>query len=86
MAAADSSRYAITVTDTLMAATFLTTMANYLDNCKWKESSAIGKAFKKAYVHFENGNPDKRNYAYDMAMAAVLNEFNTGGLFTIYSS
>jgi len=46
------------------------------------ETSNIGKAIKDAKNYFETkifkSNPNKDNLAYEMAMAAVLNEYNAG--------
>jgi hypothetical protein len=78
VAAADGSQYALTITDNAAAAAFYGTMSQNLSGTKWNESSMIGKAFKKAYEYFENGDPTKKNFAYEMAMAAVLKQFNTG--------
>lgn len=53
-------------------------MAQNLDSEKWKEDSDIGKAFEKAKGFYENNDPNKRNYAYEMAMAAVLKQYDVG--------
>ena len=45
------------------------------------KTSTIGKAFKKAERHFLDlyrRDPNQNNRAYEMAMASVLSEFNTG--------
>ena len=81
VAAANGSQYALTVTDYAAAATFYSTMNQNLDGAKWNETSDIGKAFLKAQKYFEEkfkGNPNQVNLAYEMAMAAVLSQFNTG--------
>ncbi|HQV07348.1 MAG TPA: hypothetical protein PKW62_11330, partial [Chitinophagaceae bacterium] len=78
--AANGSQYAITVSDSAKAIAFFSTKAAFLDTVtnEWKESSLIGKEFDKAKKYFENGDTSKTNYAYEMAMAAVLNSFNSG--------
>jgi hypothetical protein len=85
--AADGSKYAITITDTLAAKTFLGTRADNLDvtNASWKRGSDIEKEFASAYEYlkenYENsGMVDSiaRNKSYEMAMSAVLKKFNTG--------
>lgn len=82
VAAANGSQYAITINDPTKANTFLATMAQNLDGAKWKEDSDIGKAFKDASDFYSTkifkGNPNKLNLAYEMAMAAVLNQYNVG--------
>ena len=78
VAAADGSQYGLTVTDPSLAAAFLATKNQFLNGTKWNEESDIGKAFKKAYDYFENGDTTKTNFAYEMAMAAVLNQYNAG--------
>lgn len=82
VAAANGSQFALTVTDNAASAAFYATMSQNLDGTKWKEDSQIGKAFEKAYDYYsENvykGNPNKTNLSYQMAMAAVLKQFNTG--------
>lgn len=48
---------------------------------KWNAASAIGIAFKDAQNYFLDiykDSANKRNLAYEMAMAAVLNQFNIG--------
>lgn len=79
--AADGSQYSLNVTDIAQAAAFYSTIGQNLIYQNWNESSNIGKAFKAANEDFETkfkGNPNKNNLAYEMAMAAVLNQFNTG--------
>ncbi|MFT3910928.1 MAG: hypothetical protein QM737_16030 [Ferruginibacter sp.] len=81
VAAADGSQYGITITDPSLAFAFLGTKSQFLDGTKWNTESDIGKAFDKAKIYFERlykGNPNQTNLAYEMAMAAVLNQFNTG--------
>ena len=81
VAAANGSQYVITITDATKANAFLSTKSQYLDSTKWKEDSEIGKAFDKAKNNFEDrykGNPNAKNLAYEMAMAAVLNQYNAG--------
>jgi hypothetical protein len=81
VAAFNGDRYAITITNPAQAAAFLGTKNEYLQGTKWNEVSAIGKAFKLAQVYFENvykDHPNKIHLAYEMAMAAVLNQFNSG--------
>ncbi|MFZ4770081.1 MAG: hypothetical protein ACOYLO_07850 [Ferruginibacter sp.] len=81
VAAANGDKYAVNVTDYAKAAVFLGTKNLYLDGAKWNETSVIGKTFRQAEKHFQamyKGNPNHTNLAYEMAMAAVLNQFNTG--------
>jgi hypothetical protein len=81
VAASNGDQYAITITNRPMAYAFLHTKAFYLKGSKWDEGSAIGKAFKEAWLYYKNiykNNPNKNNLAYEMAMAAVLEEFKTG--------
>jgi hypothetical protein len=81
VAAANGSQYALTITNASQASAFLATKSQNLNGAKWNEDSEIGKAFKKAYEYFEDkyeGNPNQIHLAYEMAMAAVLNQFGTG--------
>ncbi|MEZ5034641.1 MAG: hypothetical protein R2796_06605 [Chitinophagaceae bacterium] len=83
VAASDNSQYAISITDYDKAATFFNTKSSFLDTATngWKESSLIGKEFDEAKKYFRKeykNNTNKENLAYEMAMAAVLNSFNTG--------
>jgi hypothetical protein len=81
VAAANGSIFAVTVTDGNLAATFLNTIGQNLEGRAWKPSSDIGKAFDAAFEHFKTENktdPNKNNLAYEMAMATVINQFNTG--------
>ena len=57
---------------------FTNTKSIFLDGAKWNETSNIGKAFKEAEKYFKNGDSTKTNYAYEMAMATVLKQFNAG--------
>lgn len=81
VAAANQSQYAITITNPSQASAFLATQSQNLSGTKWDEESNIGKAFKSATKYFEDkyeGDPNKIHLAYEMAMAAVLNQFNVG--------
>ena len=56
-------------------------MNQYLSGSKWNKYSEIGKAFDLAQEYYKElykNNANKNNLAYEMAMAVVLNEFNTG--------
>lgn len=80
----NGDRYAVTVTDYNKAATFLYTKNQYLSGSAWNETSPVEKAFENAYgyyfdkVYKSRDATTKRNLSYEMAMAAVLNSFNTG--------
>jgi hypothetical protein len=77
----NGNEYALTITDYNKAAAFDATKSQYLEGAKWKETSEIGKAFEMATRYFEQkliNDPNKDNLAYEMAMAAVLKEYNTG--------
>lgn len=79
--AANGSEYGITISDYNKASAFLGTKSNFLSGVDWNETSMIGKAFEKAKQHFLDlykTNSNKLNLAYEMAMASVLTEFNTG--------
>jgi len=80
VAAHNGNKYAITVTDNAMAAAFLSTKSQYLNDSTndWKDASGIGKAFAEVYDHFLDNDSTKRNYAYEMAMATVLKQYKTG--------
>jgi hypothetical protein len=81
VAAANGSQYAITITDPERAAAFLNTKNSFLNDENWKDTSAIGKAFISARKYYEKiykSNPDKIHFAYEMAMAAVIKQFNIG--------
>ncbi len=78
VAAYNGDKYAITITDPVKAAAFYNTKNQFLNGADWDKNSIIGKAFKKAYDYFENGDSSKRNYAYEMALSAVLKQFDTG--------
>jgi hypothetical protein len=78
---ANGETFAVSITDYNQAAAFYNTRSQYLDGDHWKEDSEIGKAFsdvKKYFKQFYKGNPSKDNLAYEMAMASVLNEYNSG--------
>ena len=52
-----------------------------LDGEKWNRNSVIGKAFLAAKKYFEElyeSYPENIHLAYEKAMAAVLNQFQTG--------
>ncbi len=79
--AANGNEYALTITNFEQAVAFLATSPQNQDNDKWKGGSDIGRAFKDAFDYHEakyKGELNKRNLAYEMAMAAVLKEFNVG--------
>jgi hypothetical protein len=82
VAAANGSQYAITITNPYQATAFLATQSQYLLGTKWNKTSAIGIAFDLAYDYYADkvyqGHPNQTNLAYEMAMAAVLTQFNTG--------
>jgi hypothetical protein len=81
VAAYNGDKYAITITDSVKAAVFYQTKNIFLSGRKWNENSPIGKVFKIAKKDFENkykGNSNKENLAYEMAMSAVLTQFNSG--------
>lgn len=81
VAAANGSKYALNVTDQAQAAIFLNTASTFLNGSNWNDTSSIGLAFRDATKFFEdkyNGNPNRDNLAYEMAMSAVLTQFNTG--------
>ena len=81
VAAANGSQYAITITDPGRAAAFLNTKNSFLNDEDWNDNSVIGKAFKAAQDYYDKiykGNPNKINLAYEMAMAAVIKQFNIG--------
>ncbi len=78
----DGSEYAVTISDPTLAAAFLQTKTQFLHGAKWNEDSEIGKAFKDAKDYFKTkvfkNNVNKNNLSYEMAMSAVLKQFNTG--------
>lgn len=79
--AANGSQFALTVTDYDKARDFYNTKDQYLDGEKWKEGSEAGKVFKDAFKYFQEkykGDTNQDKLAYEMAMATVLNEFNSG--------
>ncbi len=79
---ADGSQYALTITNPEQAAEFYSTMAQNLDGKDWNRNSELGKAFDAASAYYEQevykNNVNKKNLAYEMAMAAVLQQFNAG--------
>ena len=83
---ADGSQYAITISDPSLAFTFLGTKNQFLDGRKWNITSDIGIAYEKAFEYYSDeiysNNPDKIDLSYEMSMAAVLDQFNSG--ITIY--
>lgn len=79
--ASDGSKYGVTITDPALAVAFLNTKSLFLNGSKWNDTSAIGKAFDIATNYFLekfNGVANQKDLAYEMAMAAVLNQFNIG--------
>jgi uncharacterized membrane protein YgcG len=78
----DESQYAVTISNPTLATGFLQTKTQYLSGSKWNENSEIGKAFKDAEDYYKTkvfkNNPNKNNLAFEMAMSAVLKQFNTG--------
>ncbi len=70
--------YSITVTDSAKAIAFLALQNQYLEGTHWNKTSEIGKVFDDAYDYFKNDDPDKKDFAYEMAMATVLTQFNAG--------
>ncbi len=78
IAAADGTKYAFTVTNLSQASAFLDSLSGNLSGTDWNPSSLIGKAFREAYDYLYDNDSTKLNYAYEMAMAAVLNQFNVG--------
>jgi len=77
----NGAQYAVTVTDSAKAAAFYNTKQQYLDSADWNVSSDIGRAFKAAYDYYEKQYSNAQNkidIAYEMAMSAVLLQFNTG--------
>jgi len=81
VAASNGNQYAITITNQTQAAAFLATQSQFLDGEKWNRNSIIGKAFLAAKKYFEElyeSYPENIHLAYEKAMAAVLNQFQTG--------
>lgn len=82
--AANGTQYAMSVTNKASATAFLNQYNNRFDSTTkgWKPTSDIGIAFEKARIHYEKNvyinNPDAKNLAYEMAMSAVLEQFNSG--------
>ena len=80
---ANGDTYALTVTDRSKATIFFNTKSQNLNGIKWNENSEIGKAFEDAKKVFEKkyknyDTTKQRNLSYEMAMAAVLKQYNTG--------
>lgn len=82
VAAYNGDKYAITITDPVKATAFYQTKNIFLSGRKWNENSTIGKVFKEAFDYLVTkqfkGNSNKENLAYEMAMSAVLTQFNSG--------
>jgi hypothetical protein len=82
VAAANGNKFALAVTDLGQARTFFATKDQYLaPGAKWNEDSDIGKAFEKATDFFKDKykkDPLVTHLKYEMAMAAVFGQFNTG--------
>ncbi len=80
VAAANGSQYALSITDAARASAFLITQDQNLSGTEWNKYSDIGKEFKEAKNYFLGGDTtqSKKYFAYEMAMAAVLNQFGTG--------
>ena len=79
--AANGSQYGIVITDPTKAQQFLNTKSLFLNGADWNPTSTIGMAFEKAERYFLDlyrTDPNQNNRAYEMAMASVLTEFNTG--------
>jgi hypothetical protein len=79
--ASNGNQYALTITDLTRATAFFNTQNNNLNGDKWNPDSEIGKAFKDAKTYFlklYKNNATKENIAYEMAMATVLNQYNSG--------
>ncbi|HNP33974.1 MAG TPA: hypothetical protein PKN96_11840 [Flavobacterium sp.] len=80
--AANGNTYALFISDLHSASYFKSAYFQYLESTHWKSESAIGIAFQKAFVYFQekykNYLPDGDNKAYEMAFASVLNEFSSG--------
>lgn len=81
VAAADGSKYAISVTNLSQAQSFSDTKAQNLTDSDWNPTSDIGKEYSNAFDYFKKKYKDDplwMNKSYEMAMAAVLTEFNVG--------
>lgn len=77
--AANGSRYGLTITDLTKDTAFFNTKSIYLNGSMWKEDSQIGEAFDLARSHYKKvykGDPNQQNLAFEMAMAAVLGQYN----------
>jgi hypothetical protein len=79
--ASNGDKYAISITNPAQAAAFLATKSQFLNGNDFTENSTIGIALENAKKYFEKiykGNANKINLAYEMALSAVLNQFNSG--------
>jgi len=73
--------FVLTITDPAKALAFLSTKSQYLNGRDWNMDSELGKAFKAATKYYNGiyaNNVNQENLAYEMAMAAVFSQFNTG--------
>lgn len=80
---ANGDTYALTITDLSKATLFYSTMSQNLSGIKWNDNSTIGKAFNDAQEYYRGvyksyDTTTRRNLAYEMAMSAVLKQFNSG--------
>lgn len=81
MAAADSSIYAVAVTDNVMAYNFHTSYADHIEKGGWKKGTNVDKMFFKAfndYFKAYTGSNNAKNLAFEAAQAKVLNQINAG--------
>jgi hypothetical protein len=81
VASANGTKFVITITNPSQAVAAFSTIGNSLIGSKWDEESDIGKAFVAArdyYKKLYKNNPNNVTLSYEMAMAAVLTQFNTG--------
>jgi len=83
VASTNGSRYGITIIDWNKASSFLSTENSNLSGPAWNENSQIGKSFKKAIDYFDikfknYDSITQKNLSYELAMATVLSEYNTG--------
>lgn len=79
--AADGSVYALIITDADLAGSFLGTEGANVENREWKAGTDISNSFNFAVDHYKKKyrrDKDKTNLVFENAMAAVMNEFNTG--------
>ncbi len=77
--AQDNNDYVFTIADPINFASFTSNYpeATYLDGAKWKADTSIANDFKYIIKQQEDlGKTDDE--AYDIAMAFVLNKYNTG--------